>query len=261
MTSPLPRRRGVPARRRAGLVGAAVLLLLATVFSAWPALDLWASRAFVVDGKHFIGDDFAAIRGLYRAMPVIGWLCFFAGAIVHGLWRRHPGPLGMRWSRRLAALALVSLVGSGLLINLGVKERWGRARPVQVAEFGGQKHFTPALQPADQCAHNCSFVSGHAASGFVLMAVGLMGPVAVRRRWLAIGLAAGAVAGLARIMEGGHFLSDTLFSGWLIWATGWVLREVWLARKAAARRRRLAGGPPGDGQQAAARAGIPGSGP
>ena len=128
--------------------------------------------------------------------------------------------------------------GSGLLINAGVKEHWGRARPIQVSEFGGHKHFSLALVPADQCDHNCSFVSGHAASGFVLMAVGLMGSVATRRRWFWIGMAWGAVASLMRIAQGGHFLSDTLFAGVAIWGSGWIVRELWL-RATAARWRRL----------------------
>jgi lipid A 4'-phosphatase len=109
---------------------------------------------------------------------------------------------------------------------------------VQVSQFGGTQQFTAPLVPADQCQHNCSFVSGHATSGFILMAVGLMGSVATRRRWLWIGLAWGAVVSLARIAEGGHFLSDTLFAGLAVWASGWLIREAWI-RHVALRRRRL----------------------
>jgi hypothetical protein len=39
-------------------------------------------------------------------------------------------------------------------------------------------------------------------------------------------------------LQGGHFLSDTLFAGVTIWATGWIVREVWL-RRVALRRKRL----------------------
>jgi lipid A 4'-phosphatase len=240
--SPSPRaraaRRGWRARSRAGWIGLTVALLLGWVFTVWPQLDLWTSARFRGASGAFIGDTTPGVRVLYRVIPITGWIYFLVGPVVAMIWIRRTHPLGRRWSRRLAALAWVSLLGSGLLINAGVKEHWGRARPVQVSDFGGKQHFSAALVPTDQCAHNCSFVSGHAASGFVLMAVGLMGSVATRRRWFWIGLAWGAVASAARIAQGGHFLSDTLFAGVAIWATGWIVRELWL-RYTALRWRRL----------------------
>jgi lipid A 4'-phosphatase len=225
------------ARHRAGLVGLAVFAALAVVFTTWPGLDLWASDRFHETGTRFVGDDYLWVRFLYRAVPVIGWSYGAVSliAILSGRWR--PALVPFRWRRRAASLLLVSVLGSLLLINVVLKEHWGRARPREVGVLIGEgpssKRFTPALEPTDQCEHNCSFTSGHAATGFVLMAVGLMGPVSLRRRWLGIGLATGLAASLARVMEGGHFLSDTLFSGWAIWACGWVLREAWLRRRAA----------------------------
>jgi lipid A 4'-phosphatase len=231
-------RHGWRARNKAGWIGLTIALLLAWVFTAWPQLDLWASGLFHDAGGRFVGDDFAFIRFIYRDIPLSGRLYALVGlvVIVVSIWRPHP--LGGRWSRRLAALAWVSILGSGLLVNAGLKEYWGRARPVQVSQFGGTQHFSPALVPTDQCRHNCSFVSGHATSGYILMAVGLMGSVATRRRWFWIGVAWGAVVSLARIAEGGHFLSDTLFAGLAVWASGWLIREAWL-RHVALRWRRL----------------------
>ncbi len=231
-------RRGWRARNKAGWIGLTLALGLAWIFTVWPQIDLRVSGLFHDAAGGFIGDRFFFSRWIYRGIPLTG--IFYAAAglvvIVVSLWRRHP--LGGRWSRRLAALAWVSLLGSGLLVNGGLKEYWGRARPVQVSQFGGTQRFSPALTPADQCHHNCSFVSGHATSGYILMAVGLMGSVATRRRWLWIGLAWGAVVSLVRIAEGGHFLSDTLFAGLAVWASGWLIREAWL-RHVALRWRRL----------------------
>ena len=247
MTTAPPRRaapRGWRARNKAGWIGLTLALLLAWIFTAWPELDLWASGLFHDAGGGFIGDQFGVVRALYHGIPWSGRVYALIGlvVIVLSLWRPHP--IGGRWSRRLAALAWVSLLGSGLLVNAGLKEYWGRARPVQVSEFGGHQQFSPALVPTHQCEHNCSFVSGHATSGFILMAVGLMGSVATRRRWFWIGLAWGAIVSLARIAEGGHFLSDTLFAGLAVWASGWLIREAWLRHVALrwrrARRRREA---------------------
>jgi len=34
--------------------------------------------------------------------------------------------------------------------------------------------------------------------------------------------------GLTRMLQGGHFLSDVVFSGWFIWLTYWLIRSVWI---------------------------------
>ena len=68
----------------------------------------------------------------------------------------------------LAALAL----GPGLVVNAGFKDHWGRARPRDVTQFSGERTFTPALQPTDQCDRNCSFVAGHPSVAFWLAALG-----------------------------------------------------------------------------------------
>jgi lipid A 4'-phosphatase len=39
------------------------------------------------------------------------------------------------------------------------------------------------------------------------------------KRWFYIGLAIGVVVGFTRIVQGGHFLSDTVFA---LWAVYWV---------------------------------------
>jgi len=228
------RRRGWRARARAGWSGLTIALLLGWVFTLWPQIDLWTSAQFRNANGAFVDDQRPWAYALYLAMPKIGWALFIAALVAVALGRRWPDRVPLRWRRRGASLALVSGLGSWLLVNVVLKEHWGRARPRDVAELvsTAHHHFSLALVPADQCLHNCSFTSGHAASGFVIMAVGLMGSVATRRRWLAIGLALGALASAGRVVQGAHFLSDTLFSGVAIWATGWVVREVWLRLRA-----------------------------
>ena len=234
-TPPRPARRGWRARSRAGWIGLTIALLLGWVFTIWPQFDLWVSGQFRNGTGVFVDDAHAWAAALYWAMPKIGWLYFVGALTVLALGRRWPAGVPFRWRRRAASLALVSGLGSWLLVNVLLKEHWGRARPREVIELvaNGHHHFSLAMVPASECAHNCSFTSGHAASGFVVMAVGLMGSVATRRRWLAIGLAAGALASAGRVVQGAHFLSDTLFAGVAIWATGWLVREAWLRVRAA----------------------------
>jgi lipid A 4'-phosphatase len=124
----------------------------------------------------------------------------------------------------LAFLILSLALGPGLLVNEVFKAESGRARPGQVEQFGGEKSFTPVFQPADQCTRNCSFVSGHAAMGFYLIGLAW---VRQDRRWLWLGIAAGALVGAARILQGGHFLSDVLFGFWVVYGVN-VLLARWL---------------------------------
>jgi lipid A 4'-phosphatase len=44
--------------------------------------------------------------------------------------------------------------------------------------------------------------------------------------WIALGFALGLGIGLVRIAQGGHFLSDVLFSGWIVYGTALALRAL-----------------------------------
>ena len=217
--------------------------VLCGVFSLWPAWDLALSRQFQTADGSFIGQQWGPVWMLYLAVPWLGRALFLA-ALLGWRWSAR-GPTCRptcrpcaRWRRRCLALALSLLLGVGLTVNGVFKEHWGRARPSEVLAQGGADRFSPALRPVAQCRTNCSFVSGHAATGFALMSVGLLGSPRTRRRWWCVGAAAGLLVGLGRIAQGGHFGSDVLFAGLLVWACHATLREAWL--RLAVRRRRAA---------------------
>ena len=58
------------------------------------------------------------------------------------------------------------IVGSGIIANWYFKDQWGRARPVHVSEFGGDKIFTRAFVKSNQCEKNCSWISGESSAAF-----------------------------------------------------------------------------------------------
>lgn len=238
-----------PRLRRARIVelrrGVLLWLAAAVVFTLWPQLDLAVSGAFHDAARGgFYGDPWWPVQLSYTVVPWIGRVLTLATALLV-LWghvghrRARRRPWLVRWRRRAAMLLWVLLLGLALAVNGGLKEHWGRARPNAVSAFGGERSFQPALLPgAAQCEHNCSFVSGHAATGFALIAIGLAGAPRTRRRWLAVGLAAGLLVGLGRIVQGGHFLSDVLFSGLVIWLVGWGVHYAWLLWRARRLKRR-----------------------
>jgi lipid A 4'-phosphatase len=122
-------------------------------------------------------------------------------------------------------LLLVMAIGPGILVNTVFKDHWGRARPSQIVEFGGAKQFTRAALPSGECEKNCSFVSGHASVGFYFLALAFVWP---RRRalWLALGTSFGLGIGLVRIMQGGHFFSDVIFCGIIVYLTARALHTL-----------------------------------
>lgn len=207
-----------------------LLLVAGALFSIWPEWDLAVSGWFHQPGAGFYLRETFWVQLLYRgatwvlvALALGALLVLVVGSL------SPPQDTRARQARRGAAAFFLAAVilGPGLVVNGLFKSHWGRARPAQVQEFGGQRLFTAALQPSRQCAKNCSFVSGHASIGFVLMAFACIFR-RQRRLWLLAGLGAGALVGLARIAQGGHFVSDVVFSGFVVWFS--ILALEWLRR-------------------------------
>lgn len=133
-------------------------------------------------------------------------------------------------TRRIAAYVLLTLaIGPGLIVNVILKDSWGRPRPSTIHEFGGQNYFVPPLVMSDQCDHNCSFSSGHGALGFWPLALALLAPAAWRAWAVCAALAFGAMVGFVRIAQGGHFLSDTVASAIITVASIRVI-HLWLIK-------------------------------
>ncbi|MRJ02117.1 MAG: phosphatase PAP2 family protein [Epsilonproteobacteria bacterium] len=187
---------------------ALILASLCPLFLLYPEIDLAVSSLFYKGG--FYLKDHPLALALYKATI---WLT--ASIAVTLLFLLTVSLVTGREivSRRVLLYLLSTLIlGPGLIVNVGLKNQMGRARPSQTTYFGGSKSFTPALVVADQCERNCSFTSGHAAAAFYLLAwVPLFsGP----RRWivLAVALLWGWAVGIGRIVQGGHFLSDVFCS-------------------------------------------------
>lgn len=137
-------------------------------------------------------------------------------------------------------VALLYSLGPILIVNGILKANSGRARPANVDLFGGEHHFTLAGTFTDQCAKNCSFVSGEVSAAVALAILIWLGAELWRKsvpHWgvvylRAIGVFVALFIVLQRIGTGRHFLSDTYFAGlvslsvaWLLWGllfAGWV---------------------------------------
>jgi lipid A 4'-phosphatase len=124
---------------------------------------------------------------------------------------------------RAAVLMIVTLaLAPGLVANIILKQHWGRPRPIDVTEFGGDQHFVPWWDPRGDCPDNCSFVAGEPSGAFWTLAPAALVPPAWRALAGAAALAFGAGIGLVRIAGGGHFFTDVVFSGFLTFIIIWL---------------------------------------
>jgi len=161
----------------------------------------------------------------FTAWPaVVLALCFLLiliRTLVDVKWRVH---------RRAAAFfVLLMVLGPGVIVNVVLKPNWGRPRPREVTQFAGTEPYRPVWSPNFGGVGN-SFPSGHASAGFFMMAPYFM--LRKRRRklaarlWLAGGVAFGLFVGLGRMVQGGHFASDVLWSAGIVYLLSLALDAV-----------------------------------
>src|SRR6476646_3662050 len=130
----------------------------------------------------------------------------------------------MLMSARAVVFLIVSLMlGPGLLVNVVLKDHWGRPRPGHIVQSGGDQRFVAWWDPGGECQINCSFVSGEAASAFWTIAPAALAPKTWRPLAYGAALVFGIMISVSRITRGGHFLSDTIFAGVFTFLIIWVM--------------------------------------
>jgi lipid A 4'-phosphatase len=203
-----------PSWRSDPLILSALFILLASgVFLVFPTVDLWVSGLFYdpARGGFYLANETALI--VFRRSSGLFMIAVCVVVVVSIVLKlaqpERPSVIPPR-----ASILMVSTLalGPGLIVNLVLKDHWGRPRPGQIDVFGGTAPYVDVWQITNYCATNCSFVSGEGSSAIWLMVVALVAP----KRWqiplaVVIGLYAGALS-LNRIAFGGHFLSDVLLS-------------------------------------------------
>ena len=207
----------------AALLGLSLLLVFV------PALDRAVTERFF-DGQAFPWRTHwlpVFLHDIVQPLALSMAALFVIMLVIIGF--RRKACLGLS-GRAVAFLLLTLIVGPGLLVNSVFKEHWDRARPLQTAEFGGEKEFSPAWVLSDQCYSNCSFVSGDAAFAFWFMAFAYVATQR-RRRVLLLAMAAGVGISLVRIGMGSHYLSDTFFSFLIINAANAALYAALFGRQ------------------------------
>ncbi|MFZ2951274.1 MAG: phosphatase PAP2 family protein [Desulfuromonadaceae bacterium] len=197
-------------------------LILATIAITATGADLKLSALFYIGGKWPVG-ELLPWSLLYKVdrfpalfMAACGLFAAFLGLLYQN--RRH-------WVRPGLFLVILLALGPVLIVNTVFKEHWGRPRPRDILQFGGTKEFLHPWQKG--IAHGGrAFPSGHSSGAFYLTA-----PFFIYRRrnqriarlWLIGGISFGLMMSIARIAQGAHFLSDTLWAWGIIHLTAVTL--------------------------------------
>lgn len=201
-----------------------LFLIFAAVFLTFPQIDI-ATTSLFWDGHRFIFADNPIIQAVYYHVNLMTPILIIGSLVAIGYQYFSKKEFKYANKKNLAYFLLVGIIGSVILVNAVFKDHWGRARPHQTVVFGGDKAFTPPLIPTNQCDKNCSFSCGHASFGFMFIALWFL----FRKRWLFWGaITYGGLIGLVRIMQGGHFLSDVIFSLFVMyWTAYWLYRVMY----------------------------------
>jgi lipid A 4'-phosphatase len=212
---------------RTGLtIALAIAVVAGMVFGLYPELDLWVERFFyaVEDAGHntfafriyppvMLARDIGLWIGAALAVPAV--VAFVIKLLL-------PHRKMLMSGRAVVFLIATLALAPGLLVNVLLKDHWGRPRPIDVIQFGGSEHFVPWWNPRGDCPANCAFVSGDVAGAFWTIAPAALAPP----QWRAIAYGAALTLGTGmaaiRMMAGAHFPSDVVFAAVFTFLVIWV---------------------------------------
>ena len=192
-----------------------IFLILITFLTVGSSLDLYLSKLFYGPDNKFVLQSYHPMTIFVRQfiLPIIILYLLLIPSLTFFL------PLKKIYfdfdlkSKDVLFVFSSALFNLLIVVNVILKDTWGRARPNDVLQLGGNEVFTPWFQVSDSCISNCSFVSGDASVGFSIIALFF---VTKKPAYLWASVFFGFLLGSVRMLEGGHFLSDVLIAGFLI---------------------------------------------
>jgi membrane-associated PAP2 superfamily phosphatase len=174
-----------------------------------------ARHLFVVNAQPWVQHTRAAARILIALLA----LPAFAAVI----WKLISPHRRMLIDARAALFLIATLaLGPGVLTNLVLKDHWGRPRPIDVQQFGGDYRFVPWWDPRGDCPNNCSFVAGEPSGAFWTLAPAALAAAPLQGIAYGAALAFGIGLGAFRMAAGAHFFSDVVFAGVLMYLVIWI---------------------------------------
>jgi membrane-associated PAP2 superfamily phosphatase len=211
---------------RTGLIVAlAIAAVVGLAFGLFPQLDLMVSAPFhaIMIGNNAFGMRIYPPLLLARDIGLwVGGALILPAVVAFVIKLILPRRRLLISGRAVVFLVATLVLAPGLVVNVALKDHWGRPRPIDVTQFGGDQHFVAWWDPRGDCPGNCSFVSGDVSGASWTLAPAALAPPQWRALAYGAALALGAGMAVLRIMAGAHFFSDTVFAGvftfLIIWA-------------------------------------------
>jgi lipid A 4'-phosphatase len=197
------------------------LVLISVLFFVFPKLDIYISNLFYKKGQGFVYSDNYFVKIIFKSIPLLT----YTAAIIYCISGLYQYFINKKFRKIFLYLLLTLIIGPGIIVNSLLKGYFGRARPKNITEFGGDSHFTRVAQISNQCHLNCSFSSGHAAGAYHFTNISLVSPRRFFKRFFNSAMIFGTIVGLVRIMQGGHFASDVIFSCLVVLVVNVALRS------------------------------------
>ena len=211
------------------LIALAIAAVTGLLFGFYPGLDLRIARHFY---EHVVGNNAFAWR-LYPPLMLardaglwIGTLLIAPALAALAVKLILPRRKLLVSGRAILFLTVTLALGPGLLVNVLLKDHWGRPRPIDVAQFGGDQHFVAWWDPRGDCPGNCSFVSGDVSGAFWTIAPAVLTPPPWRALCVGAALALGTGMAAMRAMAGAHFVSDAAFAGLFTFLIIWIVHGL-----------------------------------
>jgi len=199
-------------RNRNLIIAITLCVFFSVIFFIFPQIDLKTSALFYHHGSFFRWPWMLSSRyALYWVVWVLIIILFLLLVCGWALKKK-------KITKSALFLILCFALGPGLLVNVVLKNHWGRPRPVMIQQFGGKLTYQKPWVISKECSTNCSFVAGDPSTAFAFFAFLIL---IRKKRWR--NLIAGLCAlnwlffAFIRIAAGGHFLSDVLIGATLVW--------------------------------------------
>ena len=204
------------------IINSLILVFFYIIYSLRPDLDISIAKLFYFENGRFLADEYTFIKDLRSltknlmiALPVLSLISIIKIYIDYK--KKNLEKKSFRFRKKIfiyMGFLIGPLVGCGLIANLYFKDTWGRARPVHIVEFNGEKLYTPPFEKSNQCEKNCSWIGGEVSAAFSF----LTGILIIKKSSILfrINIIFGILVAFCRMAMGGHFFSDNLFAAVLM---------------------------------------------
>ena len=188
-----------------------IFVIIGIFLTIGPELDVFLSSLFYYNNNQFMIQSHHMVSIIFRKVLLLFLIIYvFILPILSKFFPIHKIFFNYKFSYKEIIFTWFSgLVTLVLFVNVILKDMWGRTRPNDILFFEGKDGFTPWYKFGDSCLSNCSFVSGDASVGYFLI---IFYFIMKKNIYCYLALFFGTFIGLIRIIAGGHFFSDIIFS-------------------------------------------------